>query len=100
MEMNMIKRGTIAIVGALAISFSMSASAEEPTYNFVELSYIRADVDGGLKPDGFGFSGSVEFGNNFFGQGSYIEVEDDYHGYDVEFEDLALGVGWRDALGA
>ncbi len=95
----MIKNGTIAIVVALMVSFSLSASAEEPGYNYVELSYIRVDADGGLKPDGFGVLGSVELGDDFFLEGSYAEIEDDYHGVDVEFEELALGVGWRMGLG-
>lgn len=78
---------------ALAAALPMSAQAAERSYSYVELDYVNVDSDA----DGFGLRGSVNFGeSNFYGLGSYTNVEIDNTNIDVEGFDV--GVGYHHTL--
>lgn len=81
------KRSLIAL--ALAAMLPLSAQADDKlSYTYIEGNYV--DVLGDA--DGFGVRGSFEFGaSNFYGFGSYQNVEIDNTNIDVDFFDVGIG---------
>lgn len=73
---------------AFAAALPMSAQAAERSYSYVELDYVNVDSNA----DGFGVRGSVNFGeSNFYGFGSYTNVQIDNTSIDVDGFDVGLG---------
>jgi Ax21 family sulfation-dependent quorum factor len=83
----MIKHSLIAL--ALASLLPLAAQADDKlSYTYIEGNYV--DVNGDA--DGFGLRGSFEFGeSNFYGFGSYKNVELDDIDIDVDFWDAGIG---------
>jgi len=81
------KRSLIAL--ALAALLPLSAQADDKlSYTYIEGNYVNLDSDA----DGFGVRGSFEFGqSNFYGFGSYQNVEIDGTNIDVDFFDVGFG---------
>lgn len=81
------KRALIAL--ALASLLPLSAQADDKlSYTYVEGQYVNVDGDA----DGFGVRGSFEFGDsNFYGFGSYRQVEVDNTNIDVDNTDIGIG---------
>lgn len=86
------KRSLIAL--ALAALLPLSAQADDKlSYTYVEGGYVNVDSDA----DGFGVRGSFEFGqSNFYGFGSYAQVEVD--GTNVDVDNTEIGVGYAHGL--
>ena len=81
------KRSLIAL--ALAALLPLSAQADDKlSYTYVEGGYVNVDSDA----DGFGVRGSFEFGqSNFYGFGSYAQVEVDNTNIDIDNTELGFG---------
>ena len=81
------KRSLIAL--ALASLLPLSAQADDKlSYTYVEGGYVNLDSDA----DGFGVRGSFEFGqSNFYGFGSYAQVEVDNTNIDVDNTEIGFG---------
>ncbi|MFY2763894.1 diffusible signal factor-reguated Ax21 faimly protein [Arenimonas sp. MALMAid1274] len=81
------KRSLIAL--ALASLLPLSAQADDKlSYTYVEADYVNVDSDA----DGFALRGSFEFGeSNFYGFGSYSQVETDDFNIDIDTTDVGLG---------
>jgi Ax21 family sulfation-dependent quorum factor len=81
------KRSLIAL--ALAALLPLSAQADDKlSYTYVEGGYVNVDGDA----DGFGVRGSFEFGqSNFYGFGSYAQVEVDNTNIDVDNTEIGFG---------
>jgi len=86
------KRSLIAL--ALASLLPLSAQADDKlSYTYVEGGYVNLDSDA----DGFGVRGSFQFGqSNFYGFGSYAQVEVD--GTNVDIDNTEIGVGYAHGL--
>ena len=73
--------------------------ADGPSYNYVQASYQRADLDEqfgiDIDGDGFGLSGSVDVGEDFHLFGGYQQFDFDF---DVDLDEFALGLGWHPAI--
>jgi Ax21 family sulfation-dependent quorum factor len=85
------KRSLFAL--ALVAALPLSAQADDKlSYTYVEGGYNYVDADGGAEADGFGVRGSFEFGeSNFYGFGSYSQVEVDDVNVDIDSTELGLG---------
>ncbi len=81
------KRSLIAL--ALVALLPLSAQADDKlSYSYIEGQYVNVDGDA----DGFGVTGSIEFGeSNFYGFGSYKMVETDDFNIDINLTDVGLG---------
>ena len=81
------KRSLIAL--ALAALLPLSAQADDKlSYTYVEGGYVNLDSDA----DGFGVRGSFEFGqSNFYGFGSYAQVEVDNSNVDIDNTEIGFG---------
>ncbi|HQZ30806.1 MAG TPA: diffusible signal factor-reguated Ax21 family protein [Arenimonas sp.] len=81
------KRSLLAL--ALVALLPLSAQADDKlSYSYIEGQYVNVDGDA----DGFGVTGSIEFGeSNFYGFGSYKMVETDDFNIDIDFTDVGLG---------
>ncbi|MCR9259396.1 MAG: porin family protein [Pseudomonadaceae bacterium] len=78
---------------ALAVSVSAPVLADQSmNYNYIEGSYIDTEIDNGLDVDGdgFGLSGSVELGSNYFLTASYSAQEFDF-GVDLDQKSIGFG---------
>ena len=78
---------------ALAVSVSAPVLADDGmSYNFIEGSYIDTEIDDGLDVDGdgFGLSGSVELGSNYFLTASYSTQDFDF-GIDLDQKSIGFG---------
>lgn len=85
------KRSLFAL--ALVAALPLSAQADDKlSYTYIEGGYNFVDADGGAEADGFGVRGSFEFGeSNFYGFGSYSQVEVDNVNVDIDSTELGLG---------
>ncbi|GAB2499133.1 outer membrane beta-barrel protein [Arenimonas alkanexedens] len=85
------KRSLLAL--ALIAVLPLSAQADDKlSYTYIEGGYNFIDADGGGEADGFGVRGSFEFGeSNFYGFGSYSQVEVDNVNVDIDNTELGLG---------
>ncbi|PWK52973.1 outer membrane beta-barrel protein [Pleionea mediterranea] len=83
-----------SVIAAMA---SLSATANEPSFNFVEGGYSEYE-----DADGFMIRGNAELNKNFFVRGSYEGLSDDFSVLggpdDTDFNTLTLGLGYKHAL--
>ncbi len=69
------------------------ASADSPSYDFVEVAYVNGDIDNpDVDGDGFGLGGSVSIHENWFMFADYSDLGFDF---DVDLSLLEVGVGYR-----
>ncbi len=81
---------SIALLSSLATGY---ASAEEPSFNYVEGGY--SDIE---ESDGFIVRGSFELNENIYITGSYNDVTDDEFDTDIDLSLTTLGVGYKTLL--
>ncbi len=79
---------------ALLAGFLASAQAADFDYNYVQVEYQDRDLDG-LDGDAFRFSGSVDLGDRFNLLGSYATGEVTTGPWDLDFDELSLGIGFH-----
>ncbi len=84
---------------ALIFAFT-SAVADDLSYNFVELGYMKAELDDDLAGfdvdgDGFGIRGSFEINEAFFVALNYSALGFDFG---VDLDQLSAGVGYHGAM--
>ena len=81
--------------GLLLTAMPLSAFADSLNYNFWQLAYVSADIDGiPDKFDGWGVGGSVEVTDEIFLTAAYTDISADIAGYNISEQDLALSVGY------
>ena len=83
----------------IALFLASPATAESPSFNFIELGYDFVDLDLGggedIDGDGYALGGSFEINENIFGFASYSDTGFDFS---VDLTQLQLGLGWRTGL--
>jgi Ax21 family sulfation-dependent quorum factor len=91
------KRSLIAL--ALAALLPISAQAGELSYNYIQLDYNRVSIDDfDADPDGFGLKGSAALGDQFYLFGSYMALGDTIEGFDVDYDQSQVGLGFRHGI--
>jgi opacity protein-like surface antigen len=82
------------------LSATCSTLAASPDWDFVELGYVSADIDGvsEVSPAGFNIGASKLLGENIFIVGSFSRLSDNYEGVDLDLDQSSLGVGYRYAM--
>ena len=82
--------------------FSFNALAASPSWNYVELGYVKADIDGAgdFDPDGFGVKGVKLLNENVYLTGTYSRISDDAYGFDIDIDMASMGLGYRYGLNA
>jgi hypothetical protein len=84
------------LVAVPALFLAVSAMAESPSFNFIQVGYQSVEIDLGdgfdVDGDGFALGGSFEIGDNMFGFASYGKTDFDF---DVELTQLQVGFGAR-----
>ena len=91
------KHSLIAL--ALAAALPLSAQAADLNYNYVELDYARTNIDNSdANPDGFGIKGSAKVAEPIYLFGSYLRGKDSLSGVGIHFNQIQLGVGYRNAI--
>ena len=89
------------ILGLSLIVFAAPALAGDLNYNFVQLGYQKVDLDddffdSSIDGDGYGISGSFEVGESWFITAGYSKLEfDTDFGFNVDLDQLGIGVGWH-----
>ena len=84
---------------AAAALISSQAFAAAPKWEYVDLNYIKLDVDNtNVEPDGGELQWVQQFGNNFFVQGSYLKTSDDLGNDELDLDVIELGVGYKHSL--
>lgn len=99
------KRSTLATLLGLALVAAPAANAADSalSYSYIEANYVgtNADIDDGLDAtaNGFGFNGSVAFGDTgLYGFAAYDTVGDDFDGIDVDINRASAGLGYALAI--
>jgi hypothetical protein len=89
------KKGIICL--SVFAALPLFAQAEAPSYSYVEGSVKGYAVDIGpadLDFFGFGFEGSYEFTDQFFGQAAYRSLNDEVGNTDVDYSEWSIGGGY------
>ena len=89
-------------LGIALLLLAGPALAADISYNYIQLDYGFVELEDVLPGvsvdgDGPGVSGSVEIGENWFIGAGYQKVDFDY---DVEFEQIAAGLGFHTPIAA
>ena len=91
------KRTILAsIFGAL----SLNAFAASPSYDFVKVGYVQADIEdaGDFEPTGFQIQGFKSLNENVYLTGRYGQLGEDVSGVDIDLDYASAGVGYRYGL--
>ena len=81
---------------SVALLFSGAAFANSPSWDLVELNYVKAEIDDtDLEPDGFGLTGSVLVTENIFLMADYTALNESAFDIDVDLDTITAGVGYR-----
>lgn len=83
---------------AFALLFTIPASAERPSFNFVQAGYQEVDLDvTGLDVDGDGWfvSGSFEIGDDWF---AFVGYSDTGFDFSVDLTEWNAGLGYRTGI--
>lgn len=86
------------LVAAALVSLTAPALADGPSYNYIEGSYERAEIDvsgGDVDGDGFGIAGSFEIGDQVHLFAGFRSFDFDFN---VDLDELTVGLGWHPAL--
>ncbi len=85
------------MVLALLAAFT-AAAAEEPSYSFIQASYVEVDLDNSFADvDGNGFSAraSVPFNDRWHAFAAYSSGDFDFS---IDLDEFAVGGGWHTAI--
>ena len=94
----------IVAFSLITVLATASATAEQdPSYNFIEAGFAKENLNLGdgfdIKLDGIKIRGNVEINDNFYFNGGYQSVANEYKkniGYgDIDFSKLNLGIGYK-----
>lgn len=85
------------LVGALVLALAAPALADTPSYNYVQGSFQKVDLDDGglgldVDGDGFGIGGSFEVADNWHIVGGYSTID---FGFGVDLNQLSIGGGYH-----
>ena len=87
---------TIVLLLSMTSAF---ADAKGPSWNYLELSYLEADVDvDDFSPSGYGIGASTLVTENVFLFLSYADASESVFGSDIDISSTAIGVGYRFAV--
>lgn len=87
-----------------ALSLPTIASAEQPSYSYLEAGYSRLNLDDiDIDPDGYYVKGSFELSESFFVRAMYWDLEDDFDTFlgnvDVDVTQTQVGIGYKRPAG-
>lgn len=83
------------LLGLVLLSSAGAVHAENgPNWNFIDVSYLSADVDG-EEFSGLGIAGSKLVGEDFFVTGSYSSIGAEIEGIDFDVNSTSFGLGYR-----
>jgi Outer membrane protein beta-barrel domain len=89
------RKYVLAMLAATLAFAPLAASAEGPSYSFVEAGYIVTDIDDfDDEFDGFGLGGSFEFVENWFVYASYLDQSAEIFDVDVDSTGFDVGFGY------
>ena len=88
------------LLGVTLLFVLSPAMADGLSYNYLQLGYQRADLDGdfagiSIDGDGYGVGGSLEVGENWFIGVGYNALDFDFG---VDLEQLSVGAGYHFGL--
>ena len=86
------------VLGSLLLAATPLAAQADLSYSYVDLNWVNLEADSDAlgideDADGFGLSGSVGFGESFFGFVDYRTVEGDVFGTDFDIDQASVGIG-------
>lgn len=84
--------------GALLVMMSTSAMAEQPSYDFFQLSWTQVELDDDfidVDGDGLSLSGSVEIGDNWHIIAGYTDLGFDFG---IDLSEFVIGGGYHTAM--
>ncbi len=93
--MDNLKTRLLAVSSVLALGLAAPASvlAESPSYDYVEVGYVKADIDDlDIDGDGFGIGGSFGFSENWFMFADYADLGFDF---DIDVNTFDVGFGYH-----
>lgn len=83
------------LLGLVILSSAGAVHAENgPNWNFIDLSYLSADVEGD-ELNGLGIAGSKLVGEDFFVTGAYSSIGAEIEGIDFDINSTSFGLGYR-----
>lgn len=87
------------LTSVLLLLLTFPAMAQGPSFNFVEVGYISAEIDVGngvdVDGDGYDLGGSFEIGEKTFVFVGYADIGFDFS---VDLKQLQVGLGWHTAI--
>ena len=83
----------------MLIAGGSAVADDHLSYNFVQVDYLDADLDGGPDGDGVGLFGSGEIGDKFHLFGGYRTLEFDGGLASADLDILQAGFGYHRAIG-
>jgi hypothetical protein len=93
-EIPMRKPLTTSAVLLATVTVLSSTALAQPNYTYVDLSYVRADLDRGPTVDGFGVDGSLRVSNELHLVGGYERLT----GSNLTVDLYRVGLGYQQAL--
>ncbi len=78
------------IIGAICSAFSLTAVADTPSFNYVNLGYVT-----NIDFNGFGIKGNVELNDSFYINAEYQSIDSLLFGFSVKNDFKALGIGYK-----
>ncbi len=82
------------IVGAILSAFSFNASAETPSFDYLNIGYV-SNLGGSDHFNGFGIKGNFELHENFYISAEYQSIDSKVFGFNVDGDFKALGIGYK-----
>lgn len=92
------KFGKVILCSLMLAAAPVAVQAEDMSYSYIDLNWVNLDADVDAfgvseSADGIGVSGSIGFGENFFGFVDYRTVEGDILGTDFDIDQTSVGLG-------
>jgi opacity protein-like surface antigen len=89
------KLAALIATGTLLAAVPFAAQADSLGYSYWQLGYVSADIDGiSDTADGWGVGLSYEVTDRIFINAGYTDVGATVSGFDIDEQDLSLGVGY------
>lgn len=83
-------------IGVLLVTLALAGAqaSDDISYNYVQIGYIDAEIDGGPSGDGFGIDGSFELHENYHLFAGYGDLTFSEFGIDVDLSSWTVGAGY------